>query len=122
MQLCDNLCIPLAVEKIKGPPSSLFFFDVTLDSARIEIKLPEDKFSRIQATLEHWLTKKKATKRGILSLVGLLQHDTKVVTSGRTFTARMYTTAAKLEELHFFTRLNRKIWLGGMPLSSIRMA
>ena len=74
----------------------------------MEIKLPEDKLSRIQATLEQGLTKKKATKRKILSLVGLLQHATKVVKCGRTFTAQMYATAAKLKELHFFTRLNKE--------------
>ena len=41
-------------------------------------------------------------------IVGLLQHATKVVKCRRTFTAQMYATAAKLKELHFFTRLNKK--------------
>lgn len=51
--------------------------------------------------------KKKATKREILSLVGLLQHATKVVNPGRTFVARMYATAAKVRRLSFYTRLTR---------------
>ena len=42
------------------------------------------------------------------NLVGLLQHATKVVRCGRPFIARMYATAAKVRELHFFTRLNRE--------------
>jgi len=45
-----------------------------------------------------------ATKWGILSLVGSLQHATKVVRYG--FCSRMYVTAAKLKEMHFHTRLN----------------
>ena len=74
----------------------------------MEIRLPHGKLVRIQTTLEHWLKKTNATKRDILSLVGLLQHATKVVKCGRIFTAHMYATAAKLKELHFFTRLNKE--------------
>lgn len=108
MQLCDNLGIPLASEKLEGPSTSLNFLGICLDTAHMEIRLPMDKLLRIQTTSAQWLKKKKATKHEILSLVGLLQHATKVVRCGRTFTARMYATAAKLRELHYFTRLNRE--------------
>ena len=74
----------------------------------MEIRLPNDKLLRIWSTLAKWLHKKKVTKGEILSLVGLLQHATKVVRCGRTFTARMYATVAKVQELHYFTRLNRE--------------
>ena len=69
---------------------------------------PPGKILRIQESLSTWLGKKTATKREILSLVGLLQHATRVVRCGRTFVARMYATAAKVKELHYFTRLNRE--------------
>ena len=36
-------------------------------------------------------------------LVGLLQHATKVVRPGRTFISRMYNTAARIKELHYYT-------------------
>ena len=53
--------------------------------------------SAIWMIFSQWVFKEeKASKRDILSLVGLLQHATKVVRPGRTFVARMYTTAAKL--------------------------
>ena len=73
----------------------------------MDIQLPEDKLQIIYQELSSWLHRKAATKREILSLVGLLQHTTKVVRSGRTFVARMYSTGAKLRELTFFTRLNK---------------
>ena len=50
----------------------------------------------------------KATKRDILSLVGLLQHASKVVRPGRFFVSRMYSTAAKVKELDFYTKLNKE--------------
>ena len=42
----------------------------------MEARLPDDKLLRIRTQLAAWLGKKKATKREILSLVGLLQHVT----------------------------------------------
>ena len=41
------------------------------------------------------------------SLVGLLQHATKVVRSRRTFVAQMHQTTAKLKKLNYFTRLTK---------------
>jgi len=108
MHLCYNLEIPLASEKIEGSSTSLSFLGITLNTARMEIRLPKDKLSRIQDTLQHWLRKKKATKQEILSLIGLLQHATKEVRCGQTFMARLCATTAKVKELHFFTRLNKE--------------
>ena len=79
---------------------------ILIDTKHMEIRLPEDKLLRIRQELAAWLTKRKATKKEILSLVGVLQHATKVVWPGRTFVARMYQTAAKVKELNYFTRLN----------------
>jgi len=47
-----------------------------------------------------------AKKCDILSLVGLLQHAAKFVHCGRAFVSHMYATAAKVKDLHFYTRLN----------------
>ena len=43
----------------------------------MEVRLPDAKLSKIHHTVSDWLTKQKAKKREILSLVGLLQHATK---------------------------------------------
>lgn len=106
-QVCHWLGIPLALEKVEGPSTSLGFLGITLDTVRMEARLPADKLQRTRALIKTWMQKKKATKREILSLVGVLQHATKVVKCGRTFLSRMYTTAAKLRELHFYTRLDK---------------
>ena len=67
-----------------------------------------DKLLRIQHDLPGWLRRKKATKRDILSLIGLLQHATMVVQLGRPFVLRMYPTAAEVKELVFYTKLNKE--------------
>ena len=107
-QVCERLGIPLALEKVEGPSTSLNFLGITLDTSRMEALLPADKLQRTRELVSLWMLKKTATKREILSLIGVLQHATKIVQPGRTFLSRMYATAAKLRELHFYTRLYKE--------------
>ena len=103
-QTCQPLGFPLAMEKVEGPSTLLTLLGITLDTAQVEIQLLDDKLARIFQCIDQWLPKKNATKCDILSLVGLLQHATKVVRCGRTFVCRMYSTAAKISRLDFYTR------------------
>ncbi len=107
IQTCRMLGVPLASEKIAGPAPVLEFLGILLDTHRMEARLPADKLTRTQQAITEWLGRKNATKREILSLVGLLQHAAKVVHPGRTFVSRMYSVAARVRELDYYTRLNR---------------
>ena len=107
IRICKDLGVPLALEKIEGPSTTLPFLGIVLDTVVMETRLPHDKLERMCNMISTWLKKKKATKREILSLVGLLQHATKVVQCGRPFLSRMYATAVKVKQLDYYTRLNR---------------
>ena len=69
---CKELGVPLAMEKLEGPSTTLTFLGVEIDTSKMEIKLPGEKLHRIRQELSTWMGKKKATKRHILALVGLL--------------------------------------------------
>ena len=99
LEVCSHLGIPLAREKIEGPTKKLTFLEITLDTQNMEARLPPDKLHIIRKEIKAWLNKTDAKKRAILSLVGLLQHATKVVKPGRTFMSRMYVTAARAKKL-----------------------
>ena len=105
--VCATLGILLASEKVEGPSTALTFLDIILDTETMEACIPEDKLQRTQQMVGDWLVKKNATKREILSLVGVLKHAARVVLPGRSFVSRMYATAAKVKELDYFTRLNK---------------
>ena len=107
-RICKDLGVPLALEKVDGPTPTLSFLGIVLDTIKMEARLPNDKLQRACNLVSKWLTKKSATKREILSLVGLLQHATKVVRCGRPFLSRMYATAAKIQQLDYYTRLNKE--------------
>ena len=91
--ICQLLGVPLALEKVEGPSTQLTFLGIMLDTIRMEARLSDDKIARIKQMTTLWLTKKDATKQEIISLIGLLQHATKVVKCGHTFVSRMYATA-----------------------------
>ena len=105
-QICNYLGVPLTLEKVEGPSTTLPFLGITLDTIKMEARLPEDKLGRLREEIAQWITHKKAKKREILSIVGSLQHAAKVVRWGRAFLSRMYATAAKPKEIHYFTKLD----------------
>lgn len=108
IEVCGMLGIPLAVEKVEGPSPVLEFLGICIDTFNMVIRLPEEKLRRTAVTIERWLHRRNATKREILSLVGVLQHAAKVVRPGRTFVSRMYSVAAAVQELDYYTRLNKE--------------
>ena len=87
------------------PYTSLIFPGITLDTVRMEIRLPGDKVKCIRDTLQAWLGRKKATKQQILSLVSLLQHAIKVVKCGRTFVSWLYATAMRINEMYLLHQI-----------------
>ena len=82
--LCTDLGVPLATDKLEGPATSLRFLGIILDTNCMEIRLPADKLYRTREMLKPG-SQKKAMKREVLSLVGTLQHATKVVRPGKNF-------------------------------------
>ena len=85
LKCVHNLVSHWLSQKMEGLTQSLTFLGITLDTHCMEARLPLDKFQGICNQVAAWLREKNATKRDILSLVGHLQHATKVVKLGRTF-------------------------------------
>ena len=108
ISIYNYLGVPLALEKVEGPSTALPFLGIVLDTKKMEARLPEDKLCKLRHEVSQWVGRTRAQKHEfqILSLVGSLQHATKVVRCGRAFVSHMYAVAAKLRELHFYIKLN----------------
>ena len=61
--VCQHMGIPLAVEKVEGPSTSLTFLGIILDTVKMEARLPLDKLQRICVKIYLWLDKKKSQKK-----------------------------------------------------------
>ena len=59
---CSSLGIPLALKKIEGPSQRLTFLGITLDNELMQVRLPEDKLSRLRNQIKAWLSYKKLLK------------------------------------------------------------
>ena len=97
--LFSILNIPIAEDKLEGPATLLPFLGILLDTVHFEARLPPDKLAQIKEVISSWLSKSVATKRELLSLIGLLSFAAKVVPPGRTFLRRMIDLSASLSSL-----------------------
>ena len=97
--LFNILNIPIAEDKLEGPATVLPFLGILLDTQRLEARLPPDKLAQIKDAIASWLSKSVATKRDLLSLIGLLSFAAKVIPPGRTFLRRMIDLATTMASL-----------------------
>ena len=96
----------MAPEKVERPATTLVFLGIELDSHTMTARLPADKLQHLKVMVSTWQDKKVCTKRELLSLVGVLQHETMVIRYGRVFLRRMIKLAQMATEYHHFVRLN----------------
>ncbi len=99
--ICGRLGVPLAVEKSEGPTCQLLFLDIVVDSVQLELRLLEEKLRQLVDMTAKWQLKRSCTKKELLSLIGHLQHATRVIRPGRPFLRRMIDLSTTVDELHY---------------------
>ena len=68
----NTLHVPIAPHKTVGPIEQLQYLGIFIDTDRIEVRLPDDKLSRI-ITMDIFKNKHSILKRELLSLLGHLK-------------------------------------------------
>ena len=106
LALCERLGVPLAGEKLEGPTECLTFLGIEIDTSAGVLRLPEEKLARVKSALQEWEERRRCTKRELQSLIGTLQHASRVVRPGRSFLRRMIDLAKIPKRPHHFVRLN----------------
>ena len=106
-EVTTALGVPLAEDKSQGPSTALVFLGILIDTQAGTLSLPEEKLSRIQLSLNHWMHKKFCRRKELESLVGLLHHAAKVVPPGRSFLQRMISHLRGGSRDNHFIRLNK---------------
>lgn len=121
LETCDKLGVPIAMDKVEGPTTTLTFLGLELNSRTKQISLPPDKLNDILTELQVWLHRRKATKRQLLSLIGKLAFAAKAIPAGRMFTRRLISLSTRTRRLHHRVRLNSQAradiqwWLTFLP-------
>ena len=106
LKVFDSLGIPVATHKTEGPSTILIFLGILIDTKRFELRLPEDKLTRLQEMMRQWAGRRTCTRKELESLVGHLSHAATVITQGRTFLRQLFALLS-LDRANYHTiRLN----------------
>ena len=108
LETCRATGTPIEPGKTEGPTTRLVFLGIEIDSEAMEMRLPDEKLSRLKESLAQWRGKKVCRKREILSIIGSLSHACKVVKPGRSFLRRLIDLSKAVKDLNHFVRLNRE--------------
>ena len=106
---CSQLGIPIPQDKTEGPKTCLAFLGIEVHTQAMELRLPVQKLARMRQTVSEWLGRKAARRRELESLVGILQHATKVVRPGRRFVRRLIQVMSSVKERDHFVRLGADV-------------
>ena len=104
--VCTQLGVPVALEKLEGPDTTITFLGILVDSAKGELRLPADKLEKLLQEINTWIRRRKARKRELLSVIGSLSFATKIIPAGRLFLRRLIDQAARVKRLHHYVTLN----------------
>jgi hypothetical protein len=107
LQVLQHLGVPVATEKTEGPATSVTFLGVLIDTQNLELRLPSDKLSRLQALVSDWQKKHTCTRKELESLLGHLSHAATVVQPGRTFLRSLFSLLHVAKAPHHFIRLDK---------------
>ena len=108
MSMCAKLGVPLAPEKTMGPSSVLPFLGITLDTVRMEARLPDDKITKCRGLLHEFNKKTKLTLKELQSLLGILNFACSVIVPGRPFLRRTIDLTIGIARPHHHIRLTKE--------------
>lgn len=106
LHLFTELDVPLAPNKTFKPSTTLEFLGITIDSNKMEARLPEDKLDRARSAVSQWATKKSCKLKDLQSLIGTLQFACCVIAPGRPFLQRMIRLTCGIQKPHYYVHLN----------------
>ena len=96
LQLCEELNIPVSLEKTDWAQDLVTFLGILLDGRNFTLGIPLDKHNRAVHMLQTMIDRKKATVKDLQQLCGFLNFISKAIFPGRTFIRRMYAKFAPL--------------------------
>lgn len=106
IRLLRELGFGISWPKLIGPSQCVRFLGIDLNSITMEALLPDDKLFKLSQTLETFKGRKKASKKSLQQLTGLLNHASSVLKGGRTFTRRIIDAMNSVRCGNHFVRLN----------------
>ena len=102
LDLCDEIGVPIAVEKTEWASELIVFLGMLLDGRNRIIAIPEEKRQLVIKLLQEMTekSKKKAMVKDLQKFCGHLNFVSRAIFLGRTFTRCMYSKFSKVVNLN----------------------
>jgi len=107
VELCRQLGVPLAKDKMEGPSTVLTFLGLTIDTTRMEIRLPTNKVQKAFTLVQSLITRKRIKLRMLQSIIGSLNFICRVIPAGRAFLQRLITLTRGVRKRFYSVRISR---------------
>jgi hypothetical protein len=107
--ICQEIGVPIALEKTTSPNTTITFLGIELDSMNMVMRLPQDKLDLLRHRIQFFLLSKKSTLKSFQSLIGLLNFACKTVAPGRAFCRRLIDATIGIKKPHYMIRINSSI-------------
>ena len=92
-----------------GPFSCLQFVGITLDTLKMEARLPQDKIDKCRHLLGSFLSRRSATLRDFQPLIGFLNFACSVIVPGRAFLRRLIDLTKHITKPHHHIKLTKAV-------------
>ncbi|VDI15265.1 Hypothetical predicted protein [Mytilus galloprovincialis] len=99
LNMFKELGIPLSAKKTEGPCVVLEYLGISLDTNKMEARLPREKIVRIKEIIDSFSRRNKCTKRELLSLLGHLNFACRVIVPGRSFVSHLIKLSTRVKKL-----------------------
>lgn len=109
--LCEDLGVPLAVDKTLGPTTILPFLGFIINTELMLVMIPKEKLSKLHDLLKPMLLKKKMLVKDLESVTGLLAFCSKAIPAIRAFIRRFYDLigSVRLKKPYYRVRINGEV-------------
>ena len=105
--LCEELGVPLAVEKTLGPVQVITYLGLEIDTVSQQVRVPAVKVDALCNKIHAALCKKKLSLVDLQSLVGSLNFVCRAVSPGRAFLRRLIALSRGLSKPHHRVRVSK---------------
>ena len=108
VSLCEDIGLPLSDSKTVLNTQVLEFLGITLDTIRMQARLPMDKVTKCIGLLEMLLDRKRCTLKELQSVIGILNFACSVIRPGRAFLRRMINLTMGVAQANYHISLNKE--------------
>ena len=111
LKICEDIGVPISMEKTFGPSQSMPFVGIQLDTVLMEASLPEDKVIKFSKLLDEIMSTKTSTLKEVQSLTGMLNFACGIIAPARAFTRRLYDITIGIVKPFHHVKINKQIKL-----------